>query len=423
MAAGLEGYFSRASETRDGAISAAARGAKSRKGVAAPKASFSALALESGVGGGAAATPGPRFFENLGVMLGSVDLVGLKALDSDRNVSRVDLAPEFSLIRPVATAKAAIAAGPTWGLAAMKIPELRKKGLTGKGVLVGHLDTGVEATHPALKGAVAHFAEFDMLGRAVPGAGARDGGSHGTHTAGTIAGRTFKKAEFGVAPGASLASALVIEGGNVIARVLAGLNWAVGLRVRLISVSLGLRGFDDSFHPVTRIIRARNILPIFAVGNEGPGTSRSPGNYDEALSVGASDESGVVADFSSSRRFLDPVERFVPDLVAPGVDVLSCIPGGKTELFSGSSMATPHVAGLAALLFEAFPGAGVTQVEQAIFASSRRPAGMTAPRGGRGIPDGIKAWKALSDAMGGAAPPVAEAAPEAKPRRKEVRSA
>ena len=425
VASGLEQYFSRASDTRDGAIAIAARGIRTRGLTPAPLASASALSLEAGVGGGAVAAPGPRYFENLGIMLGSVDANGLDALNASEGVTQVVLAPEFSLIRPVATAKSALAAGPTWGLMALKVPELHAKGLTGKGVLVGHLDTGVDASHPALKAAVTNYVEFDLMGRPVPNALPRDSGQHGTHTAGTIAGRLFKTTEFGVAPEASLASAMVIEGGNVIARVLAGLDWAVGLKVRVISMSLGLRGYDASFLAVTQIIRARNILPVFAVGNEGPGTSRSPGNYDEALSVGASDSSSVVADFSSSMRFMDPIERFVPDLVAPGVDVMSSIPGGKTELFSGSSMATPHIAGLAALLFQAFPTASADQVEAAIFASAKRPVGMTAARGGRGIPDGVKALKALATALGGtpalmeasAATP-AKASPKSQPKPK-----
>jgi subtilisin family serine protease len=177
-----------------------------------------------------------------------------------------------------------------------------------------------------------------------------------------------------------------------------------------------------SFHPVTQIIRARDILPVFAVGNEGPGTSRSPGNYDEVLSVGASDEAGTIADFSSSQRFVDPDERFVPDLTAPGVDVLSSIPGGSTELFSGSSMATPHVAGLAALLFEAFPSATATQIEAAIFDASNRRAGMTASRGGRGIPDGVKALKSLGEALGIPSLVVASTTATKKPKVKKTRA-
>ena len=160
-------------------------------------------------------------------------------------------------------------------------------------------------------------------------------------------------------------------------------------------MSLGLRGFVNDFLPVTQIIRDRGILPVFAVGNEGPGTSRSPGNYAEALSVGASDQNNLVADFSSSRRFLRTDDPRVPDLVGPGVDTFSALPGGGFGIMSGTSMATPHIAGLAALLFSAHPEKTAEEIETAIFKSCKRPTGVPASRANRGIPDAVRALAAL----------------------------
>ena len=140
---------------------------------------------------------------------------------------------------------------------------------------------------------------------------------HG-HTAGTIAARAVGTTRFGVAPEAGLASAMVIEGGNVIARILAGMDWTVGQGVQILSMSLGLRGYTPAF-----------------------------------LSVGACDARDSVADFSGSQLFARTDNPIVPDLVAPRVDVLSCVPGGRCAAMSGSSMATPHIAGLAALLMHA----------------------------------------------------------------------
>jgi subtilisin len=131
------------------------------------------------------------------------------------------------------------------------------------------------------------------------------------------------------------------------------------------------------------------------VGNEGPGTSRSPGNYWQALSVGAVDRQLRVADFSSSQRFKRARDPVVPDLVAPGVDVVSARPGGGWQAMDGTSMATPHVAGLAALLAEAKPAARAGDIESAIFTSCRLPSGMDRARGNRGIPDGKRALDAL----------------------------
>jgi subtilisin family serine protease len=341
------------------------------------------------------ATP-VRYFPHLGVMLGTVTREGLAALRADPRVQVVTGAPPLSPVRPHRIAAARLVARQTWGLEAMNVAALWKEGLTGQGVLVGHLDTGADGRHPALRGAIRSFAEFDALGRELhPAPRPYDTGDHGTHTAATIAGRAVNRRAIGVAPGAELASAIVIEGGDVVARVLGGMDWAVGQGIRILSMSLGFRGWWEDFRPLTRLLRVRNILPVFAVGNEGPGTSRSPGNYTEALSVGACDPHGQVADFSSSQRFRRLRDSVVPDLVAPGVNVISARPGRGYQAMDGTSMATPHVAGLAALLVEAKPDATETQIERAIFKACALRPGMTRDRAGRGAPDAAQALAIL----------------------------
>ncbi len=351
----------------------------------------SALAASFGT-----SAPPYRFFPHLGVLLGTVDRAGLAALRSDPQVVSVGGAPAISPIRPPRVAAATLVKARTWGIERLGVPALWDQGLTGAGVLVAHLDTGVDGRHPALAGAVAHFAEFDVMGRAVqPAPKPRDSDEHGTHTAATIAGRPVGGRHVGMAPGARLASAIVIEGGDAVARVLAGMDWAIGLEARVLNLSLGFRGWWPDFLAITRILRRRGVLPIFAVGNEYAGSSRSPGNYSEALSVGACGKDDQVADFSSSQRFDRKRDPVVPDLVAPGVGIISAKPGGDYQEMDGTSMATPHVAGLAALLFQAKPNAEVRQVEKAILESCARPAGMSAERGGRGIPSAVKALAAL----------------------------
>ena len=280
-----------------------------------------------------------------------------------------------------------------WGLKRLGIPELWKQGLTGKGILVGHLDTGVDGDHPALKAPSRHFAEFDPMGDPVPGAQPHDSGQHGTHTAGTIAGRRTRSTAFGVAPEAMLASAIVIEGGNVVARILVGMDWLAGVGVRVMNISLGLRGSQAEFLPALRQLEKRGILVVSAVGNEGPGTSRSPGNYSEVLSVGACDNKDNVADFSSSQQFAEDTVRRVPHLVAPGVDLLSCIPGGGYAKFSGTAICTPLISGLAALLFEVVPTATGQEVKDAILESCELAPGMSPERTAEESPTGRVPWR------------------------------
>jgi subtilisin len=223
-----------------------------------------------------------------------------------------------------------------------------------------------------------------------------DSGDHGTHTAGTIAGRARGGHEFGVAPEAKRASAVVIEGGQVVARLLGGMDWAIGQGVRILSMSLGLPGWWDEFLPVTQVLRARGVLPVSRSATKGAETSRSPGNWSEALSVGAISRSKEIAGFSSSQRFARTQDPVVPDVVAPGVDVASARPGGGFQSMSGTSMATPHVAGLAALLLQAKPDATVEQLEQAILGSASLEPGWAPERAGAGLPHGLRALRLLT---------------------------
>lgn len=346
------------------------------------------------------APPPMRVYPHLGLALGYADASGVAALRQDSRVQTVAQAPELSLIRPVKVAEAARAAPKlTWGLRRIRAPQAWAAGFDGRGVLVGHLDTGVDGTHPAFAGgAIAHYALVDRAGNLVPSASPTDSNEHGTHTAGTILGRPVRGQAFGVAPGARLVSAQVIEGGQVIDRVLAGMDWALSKHIRVLSLSLGLRGFTAAFAVLIDALRAGGVLPVVAVGNEGPNTSRSPGNYGTVLSVGAMDQQDLVADFSGSQRFPRPDDPLVPDLVAPGVNIRSALPGGGFGVMDGSSMATPHVAGLAALLFQAKPEATVEMVEQAILASCQRPAGMAQGRANRGVPDAVRAIEHLTGA-------------------------
>jgi subtilisin family serine protease len=107
------------------------------------------------------------------------------------------------------------------------------------------------------------------------------------------------------------------------------------------------------------------------------------------------DEGDRVADFSSSQSFARPVDPVVPDLVAPGVGVISAKPGSGYQEMDGSSMATPHIAGLAALLMQAAPAATIDQIERAIFDSCRRLKGQPQERQNRGVPNAVKALALL----------------------------
>lgn len=276
-----------------------------------------------------------------------------------------------------------------WGIQALEIPALWEKGLLGSGVRVAHLDTGVDASHVALSGKIVAFAEFDKFGLSVNPAVVRDSGRHGTHTAGTICGRNIGPNVIGIAPDAELASAIVIEGGDILKRILQGLEWVIASSgARIVNVSVGVRGYSPFWNEVVSRVARKGLIPIVAIGNEGPGSSRSPGNYYEVLSVGAIADDLSVASFSSSEELREPhqnLPRNEPDVVAPGHQIVSCNVGGGYRTTSGTSMATPFVSGVVALLAQAKPLATSTEIVSAIKDTAKKLDTQSQVRQGLGL--------------------------------------
>lgn len=265
----------------------------------------------------------------------------------------------LELIRPIrgtAAAKKKVTTKDLWHLKAIRLPALRKQGFkgTGKGMVVAVLDTGTDPTHPELAGRIEGCYKLDVGNWSVEKMRkAKDTDGHGTHVAGLICGE-----KVGVAPGAKVRSAVMLPGGygNLSDFILA-LEWAASQpEVAIVNMSAGIPGYLPEMRAAVADILSVGILPVFASGNEGRNQTRSPGNYIEVLSVGASTKNHKVAGFSSGGTLTaDHHNYVVPDLVAPGADIYSCVMGGGYEAWDGTSMATPIVSGLAALVLEKYP--------------------------------------------------------------------
>ncbi|MEU0434037.1 S8 family serine peptidase [Streptomyces sp. NPDC006290] len=261
-------------------------------------------------------------------------------------------------------------------------PQAWEAGDTGQGVDVAVLDTGVDAEHPDLAGRIAASQSFvpdeDVTDRGLDG--------HGTHVASTIAGTGAASdgKEKGVAPGADLHIGKVISnaGFGEESWVLAGMEWAaVDQHADIISMSLGDPTPSDGTDPlstaVDRLSAETGALFVIAAGNTGtPGGIGGPGAADAALTVGAVDSSDDVAVFSSQGPRIDGALK--PEISAPGVDVLAACSQyaegceGSYKTMSGTSMATPHVAGAAALLKAAHPGLTGSQLKDLLVSSSKQ---------------------------------------------------
>jgi len=305
--------------------------------------------------------------------------------------------------------------GLTWGLRELDIPELWET-TRGQGINIAVLDTGVYAEHPALEGRVADFIVIDPLGRRIKSDPAYDCGAHGTHVCGTIAGgRTSQGVSIGVAPEANLYVAGVMIGDATLRTLLEGVSWAVEKGVDIINMSLGFSYYEPLFDEVFKLLlELFGILPVVAIGNENHGSSCSPGNAASAFSVGAVEKikggKCEVAFFSGGVSLVFPgdddnVIVTKPDVVAPGAQVFSCIPPEKRPdgvfdytYMNGTSMATPHVAGAAALLMAAKPDTPVGDIISALKETAKHPGGNRLRpdnRWGHGLIQPVRALQSL----------------------------
>lgn len=222
-------------------------------------------------------------------------------------------------------------------------------GFGGSGILAAVLDTGVDTDHPDL---LANIAVCKGIGYGT----CEDGDGHGTHVAGTILANGLIK---GVAPEAKLMALKVLDdnGGGYASDVAAGIIYAADNGASIISMSLGADRSDLGMKNAVEYALSKGVLLVAAAGNDGPrkGTIDYPGAYAGVIAAGAIDANEAVADFSS-RGITDYDDSTITDkeieFAAPGVAIESTLNNGCYAYYSGTSMAAPHVSGLAAILWQ-----------------------------------------------------------------------
>lgn len=366
----------------------------------------------------------------------------VRGLQRDTNVLSSAQSMPLSLIEPIASeASTSLATSSdenaevnaTWGVRAVRADS---SGFSGKGVIVAVLDTGIDQEHEAFAGVNItgrNFTHKSLTDTTIDPSTFEDTHGHGTHCAATIVGRNVNGHRIGVAPGVTdlVVGKVLGTGGGSTGTLFTAMNWAIENRAHIISMSLGmdLVGFQqqlrEHFHEKEATSRAMQVLidnvrffdkfgnllrsgtafnrsavVIAASGNEsdrfghrfdeGPFvlSAAYPADTEDFLSVGAVQETGdsdhpyKVAEFSNAGA----------KHAAPGVDILSAAAGADKKalrLGSGTSMATPHVAGVAALWAQKLMLAGqatAQRIIEKVRESSTVPSGLEESDVGRGIP-------------------------------------
>ncbi|MGC8894143.1 MAG: S8 family serine peptidase [candidate division WOR-3 bacterium] len=280
--------------------------------------------------------------------------------------------PKDEIITPADESKAV-----AWGVDTIQADRVwTELGFTGAGIVVANMDTGVDVSHPAFGGRWrSDNGWFDAVnGQPSP----YDDHGHGTHTMGTICGGDGPGPfpdDIGVAPGATFIATKCFNSGGSgsTADIHESFQWIASLASSgkepdLVSNSWGSSATTSTeYWNDVQTWRSLDIHPLFSIGNSGPSpnTAGTPGNFPTVIGVGATDNSDIIASFSSrgpapnqspwnnTSYWLRSDWNFIkPDISAPGVNVYSALPGGGYGTMSGTSMACPHAAGVVALMLE-----------------------------------------------------------------------
>ena len=240
-----------------------------------------------------------------------------------------------------------------WGVTDIKAPLAwtSTPSITGQGVKIAELDTGIDITQPDLvvTGGVSEVSYT---------ASYNDDNGHGTHVSGIIGAKNNGVGLVGVAPDTSLYAVKVLDstGSGYVSDIISGIDWAITNKMDIITMSLGTKSDVAALHNAVDSAYTQGVLVVSAGGNDGAGgdTIEYPARYSSVIAVGAVDKTNKRAYFSSTGKELE--------VSAPGVNIQSTYLNGQYATMSGTSMATPFVAGDLALLKQAHPTYSASQL-------------------------------------------------------------
>ena len=264
--------------------------------------------------------------------------------------------------------------GALWGVDNVDAPEVWNggsifPGTTGGGTTVAVIDTGVDLDHPEFAGRIVagyDFVDNDSI--------ADDGDGHGTHVAGIIAGANDGQGITGVAHNTSIMPLRVLDndGNGWVSDIISAVRWAADNGADVINLSLGGDGSSQAMADAIRYASQRGSVVVMASGNTGRNSPDYPAAHaiNHGIAVGAANSDQFLAGFSN-RAGSTPLDY----VTAPGVNIYSAVPGGGYDTFNGTSMAAPHVAGVAALLKSYNQGLSASTIEDLLTSSGSNSQG------------------------------------------------
>lgn len=298
------------------------------------------------------------FGVNDGDVLREFELLDVYQIElSDNQANGLKNHPQIKFVEENAEAEAYNQTVP-YGIPQVEGTEAQDLGFSGGGVKVAVLDTGIDRSHPDLNVAGGHSVFSDGEN----GDPYNDGSGHGTHVAGTIAALDNNLGVLGVTPNVELYAVKVLDnsGSGSYADIAAGIEWAIQNDMEVINMSLGGSTSSSILEEYSNLAYNSGILVVAAAGNDGSflwfDTVGYPAAYDSVIAVAAVDENNQRGSFSSVGSQVE--------LSAPGVQVLSTVPGGGYDSLNGTSMASPHVAGVAAQVWQAKPNLSNVELRQ-----------------------------------------------------------
>jgi subtilisin family serine protease len=303
------------------------------------------------------------FYNDLGIALVGGDTKQIETLEAMPN-NGFHMEPEKIVYVPNEISSIAQVSTSTWGISQTKSDI---SNYTGKNIKIAILDTGFDYIHPDFNGRNVNTYSF------VPNESINDVHGHGTHCIGTACGNINKNGvRYGVAKDSIIYAGKVLsnQGNGAQGWIINGMNWAINHGCKVISMSLGSKvfpgqGFDPIYERAGAYALSKGTVVVAAAGNESKRSLNqynpvgSPANCPSILAVAALDSNNNLANFSN--RHINPYGEI--DIACAGVDVYSSwpMPTGY-RIISGTSMATPHVAGILALLWEKYPSATPHQI-------------------------------------------------------------